>query len=258
MESNHPLNPKDYLAIGKDKEISKSFESDEFVVFSDTITKYNDFNWKQLRVMLITNKYLYNIKKKKIQRKIALNKIKAITKCLQGQSHELVIHIPSEYDYRYIAEKCEEIINCLQIYEQNIQIYAVPATNLKDYVTSKSDMKKKISKIPPENFHINKITSAISPIHEMETVLFETHKKTGKTVYEKRKSVIQAQLSDFKILKLIGKGTFGTVFLVEKDDTKEIFAFKQLRKDVMIKEGQIESSKLEKNILQSSDHPFLA
>lgn len=42
-------------------------------------------------------------------------------------------------------------------------------------------------------------------------------------------------LSDFEILKVIGRGSFGKVFLVQKKgDTSKIFAMKSLRKDVIL------------------------
>lgn len=39
--------------------------------------------------------------------------------------------------------------------------------------------------------------------------------------------------------------------------TKEIFAMKSLKKDVLIDQDQIENTLLEKKILQSLDHKFL-
>jgi len=41
-------------------------------------------------------------------------------------------------------------------------------------------------------------------------------------------------LSDFTLKKVIGRGSFGKVFLVEKKDTKKIYAMKSLRKDIII------------------------
>ena len=64
-------------------------------------------------------------------------------------------------------------------------------------------------------------------------------------------------LQDFVIRKVIGRGSFGKVFLVEKKGSKEAFAMKSLRKDVIIDYDQIESTKLEKEILMQADHPFL-
>lgn len=44
---------------------------------------------------------------------------------------------------------------------------------------------------------------------------------------------------------------------MEKKDSKEVYAMKSLRKDVIIDYDQVESTKLEKDILMQADHPFL-
>ena len=41
----------------------------------------------------------------------------------------------------------------------------------------------------------------------------------------------QIQLKDFNIIKSIGEGTFGKVYLVEKTNNGELFAMKTLKKD---------------------------
>lgn len=41
-------------------------------------------------------------------------------------------------------------------------------------------------------------------------------------------------LNDFKIISVIGQGSFGKVFLVEKKSDKKIYAMKTLRKDVIM------------------------
>ena len=43
-----------------------------------------------------------------------------------------------------------------------------------------------------------------------------------------------ANLEDFKIVKLIGKGTFGKVYLVEHQSSKKLFAMKCIRKDIIL------------------------
>ncbi len=55
----------------------------------------------------------------------------------------------------------------------------------------------------------------------------------------------------------MGRGSFGKVCLVEYTATKEIYAMKSLKKDILIDQDQIENTLLEKKILQSLDHPFL-
>lgn len=64
-------------------------------------------------------------------------------------------------------------------------------------------------------------------------------------------------LSDFQIKKVIGRGSFGKVFLVQKKTDGKVFAMKSLRKDVILDYDQVESTKLEKDILLQANHPFL-
>jgi serum/glucocorticoid-regulated kinase 2 len=56
---------------------------------------------------------------------------------------------------------------------------------------------------------------------------------------------------------MIGKGSFGKVFLVEHKDTKHHFAMKCIRKDVILEHDQLENIRLEKDILNTINHPFL-
>lgn len=59
------------------------------------------------------------------------------------------------------------------------------------------------------------------------------------------------------MLKVLGRGAFAKVMLVEKKDTKEIYALKSLRKEELIDKDQIEHTKTEKMILEHVNHPFL-
>lgn len=46
-------------------------------------------------------------------------------------------------------------------------------------------------------------------------------------------------LDDFRTVKVIGKGAFGEVRLVQKADTGKIYAMKTLRKNEMFKKDQV-------------------
>ena len=77
----------------------------------------------------------------------------------------------------------------------------------------------------------------------------------GKLIFTKQKD--QAQLQDFMIMKMVGKGTFGKVFLVQNVFTKNFYAMKCIRKDTIIDNEQFDNIKLEKDILYNIDHPFI-
>ena len=64
-------------------------------------------------------------------------------------------------------------------------------------------------------------------------------------------------LQDFEILKVLGKGTFGKVMLGREKGTRELFAIKILKKDVILEKEEVGHTLTENTVLQSTDHPFL-
>ncbi len=77
------------------------------------------------------------------------------------------------------------------------------------------------------------------------------------TMFAKNKNDKEVSLKDFTIKSVIGKGSFGKVFLVQKNSDSKVYAMKSLRKDVILDYEQIESTLLERDILLQADHPFL-
>jgi len=63
-------------------------------------------------------------------------------------------------------------------------------------------------------------------------------------------------LNDFELLKTLGKGGFGKVYLAKKLDTQELFALKAIRKAFVIEKNQFEQVRREKEILHDASHPF--
>jgi serine/threonine protein kinase len=76
---------------------------------------------------------------------------------------------------------------------------------------------------------------------------------------EKELYVLNSKLSvdDFVILKLIGKGSYGKVFLVKKQNSSEVYAMKILKKKQMMIQNQAVHIKTEKRIMENVDHPFI-
>lgn len=69
--------------------------------------------------------------------------------------------------------------------------------------------------------------------------------------------VSSPSLNSFKMIKVIGKGSFGKVFLVREKQTNEMFALKVLKKDNIIKRNQVEHTKTERSVLGYVKHPFI-
>lgn len=141
-------------------------------------------------------------------------------------------------------------------------------SKLKEYATSKKDIKSGNEKLPPGNFIManenvyepldlgKQKSSAQSTgltITEDDLVQPGAHRAT----FIKEGGDKNANLDDFIIKKVIGRGSFGKVFLVQKKHSGEVYAMKSLRKDVILEYDQVESTRLEKDILLQADHPFL-
>lgn len=48
---------------------------------------------------------------------------------------------------------------------------------------------------------------------------------------------------DFKILKVVGRGSFGKVYLVQKKDNDRLYAMKTLKKDLTLQANMYQSTK---------------
>ncbi|MCQ2815857.1 MAG: protein kinase [archaeon] len=64
-------------------------------------------------------------------------------------------------------------------------------------------------------------------------------------------------INDFAIVKVIGKGSYGKVLLVKKNDEDGVFAMKVLKKKAMIKKNQVEHIKAERKIMELINFPFI-
>jgi serine/threonine protein kinase len=56
---------------------------------------------------------------------------------------------------------------------------------------------------------------------------------------------------------MLGKGSFGEVYLVEKGTSKNYYAMKVLRKDRILNQNLTRYAKTERNVLSIMNHPFI-
>ena len=83
--------------------------------------------------------------------------------------------------------------------------------------------------------------------------LIDQNDKEKLTEYTSKKLTV----NDFTTLKVIGKGSYGKVLLVQKNDDQKIYAMKVLKKKAMIKRNQVTHIKAERKIMELVDHPFI-
>lgn len=77
------------------------------------------------------------------------------------------------------------------------------------------------------------------------------------TLEKNSSNVKQASLEAFSTLKVIGKGSYGKVFLVEHKETKKVYAMKVLKKAAILDERGKERVITERDIIMQIKHPFI-
>ena len=67
----------------------------------------------------------------------------------------------------------------------------------------------------------------------------------------------QIQESDFEKLKLLGKGSFGKVYLIRQKKTEKLYAMKILSKEYLKEKNEQEHTKTERQLLSQLNNPFI-
>lgn len=145
--------PEDTLNYKNDPEI-KAILSHEEIYYSGKIIKVRQgiFSSNQDRVILITDKALYNLKGKEKKRRIEMEDIAGIT--ISKITDQFIVHCKNdEYDYLYISPNRLKIIEILEtVYEANQQtellFYIATEKDLTKYVINKNERKKLRKKCP--------------------------------------------------------------------------------------------------------------
>ena len=129
-----------------DKDIKNKINNDEKIIFCDSIIKINKKLVEQKRILIITQKALYNFNKKTLKRRLQIKDIFGLT--TSKNSEEFVIHGEGdEYDYHYKYPNKRKIIQILAaVYysekSRKLNFALVKDENLHNYVTLFNDKKK--------------------------------------------------------------------------------------------------------------------
>lgn len=78
-----------------------------------------------------------------------------------------------------------------------------------------------------------------------------------KGISQRSSTVKMASLQAFNTLKVIGKGSYGKVFMVEQKGTGKIYAMKVLKKSAILDERGKERVMTERDIIMKIRHPYI-
>lgn len=176
-----------------------------------------------------------------------------------------------------------------QVMGTNLRIYGIGSKILKDFVSSERDYLRQISRMPGCEFRLRfdddllemkKILSGPLTTDGIEEdadfyedfIVLEKQDMKKYNMQEKlhkEEKIMDSSwskclvarpgleqvglrpytLGDFKIKKVIDKGSFGKVFLVVNKQDGKIYAMKRINKDILIDKHLIQNAKNEKDIL---------
>ena len=251
----------DKLNLEDDDDIKKEI-GDETIYFSDKLRKIRQslFNSQQERNILITNKAIYNLKGKKVKRRIELAKIKGIT--ISKLSDQFILHgNEEEYDYLLLSDKRFQIVKTLQtlfnlLTNKDLIFTIKNEKELKKYKVGKEERKKQstLFKLDPKDF-----MSIREYIDSDGSMSINTHPNTFKLESEfsvNKRYKGDETLSNFQIICLLAKGNTANIYLANYNNEKVVL--KIFDKAYLYKNGLIDKILLEKNILCSfKDENFL-
>ena len=260
----------DKLNLSKDKDILKVI-GNEKVYYSENIIKINQNGKNQERNFILTNKHVYNFKKKTMKRKIPLTAILGLS--YSSVSNEFIIHGKNEqYDYSFISENKLAIICLILLLYQELEDITMPICeikekSLKNYVTYERE-KKRNRQMTKMNLSFKIDTKSFIDNNKQLVEKEENDKKTKKNIanlrnlsYSDYNDFIimesKIKIENFKIIKEIKRDCFGSIFLGKYLKDSKLYLLKSIKKEILIEKNIIDKIILEKNILQKKTYPFI-
>ena len=172
MQSKYePYEKLDELKLWNNDAIIGQLDPGEKIILSCKINKHNKYDAIQLRSLLITNRYIYNLDlddvlpyllsfiypKAIIKRKIAIPSIAGITVSSYYLSEEFVIHVSKAYDYRFSCTPKKREVILKTICKQyrlstgnKMPFYIKKEPELSFFQTTDDDLKAGLNKMPTE------------------------------------------------------------------------------------------------------------
>ncbi|EGC39253.1 hypothetical protein DICPUDRAFT_86183 [Dictyostelium purpureum] len=123
----------DFLRLSNNVSILKMISKfgDNQILFSDVLIKVNKRNKMQERIIIITDKSIYNVNPKdyKLKRRISLENVTSLSMSTQ-EDNFIILHVNSEYDYVLVGSRKIEIATVLVESYHNLTFYQITPYSL--------------------------------------------------------------------------------------------------------------------------------
>ena len=251
----------DYLKFSHNRAILDLLEPNDSIIFSCKLIKINHRGRNQERFMLITKKYIHNIKKKKLRRKTLINDICAITKSSIKKNNQFVIHVSGDHDYYYESNMRDIIMKVLNeqyfnIRKKNITIYSVPEMKLKNYVVTSHKKVENLDKLPDNKYKLENPEFNLSLIapNTNEDVSVDFFKST--LIYLANPEM-EYLPSDFNIIQQLSKFENESKYYILNTVTNESYILKVIQGNSLLSIDEVTAESITKEASINIGNPFV-
>ena len=278
----------DFLSFSKEKEVLTAINN-ETILYSNKIQKMNSFIIKQERNIIVTEESIYIFQNKKYKKKIKYEDILALT--FSSISNEFIIHRKSIYDYHLISQdKIKLMCAIIKAYDKKMQkpiiLCEIQEKSLKPYFTSKKEKKKDMNMtkydeskiIDTQSFLFDNEPNNDIIMKRCKTEVYNVNNNSGNNVGNNLKNnytmdnyIDEEYLSEIifchensmknfdensmKYIKLLTKGKFSKMYLVQYKENDKLYVIKSINKKYL-KENYNYKAEIEK-IIKNIKHDFL-
>ena len=116
----------------------------------------------------------------------------------------------------------------------------------KEFLENNSDFEKRF-----------RTSSSINMLDEEKIPEENPIKINSALIFSKDDKIKNVSLEDFKVLKILGRGAFGKVYLVKFNKTNQLYAMKSIKKIYLNDQNEINNVFSQKKIIQKLNYPFL-
>lgn len=235
------------------------------IIFICDVLHYAPTNHTERMQLVITKNDLLIQKKDILMRQVELIDIEALTTSVT--SSEVVIHCYNEEDERLDFGLKKQLFIKVMVYIRTktiynggtglslLRVYTVEDEALGLYVTTADDIDER-RKVRPED-RLGPEIDYFAVVREKDE---KNKNKRDHSVYNKNSKtndLSKLSITNFELLRVLGKGAHGKVLLVQEKSTGALLAVKILRKQHIVEHNQVDHTISEKNILTTIRHPFI-